>query len=1447
MNGNHAFRVFISSTFEDLARERGVLSRLVFPLVAEACARRGASFRAVDLRWGISEAASRQRRTVDVCLDEVRRCVAASPSLSMILLLGDRYGWRPMPARVDRESFELLVAAMPSADRRLLRASYRLDENAHRPDYVLLPRAGAGRPERGDAAEPALRALLDDALAATLSADDPRQIAYGASATHLEVAEVLRISPPGAGNVIVFAREHGAGNADDDSRRLEAFDAAVVEHVGPESVHRYSTAGDPDLTAFGARLQRELMRRIDAILSSAAEREDGEEPMGTSLFRAHAVRRTRITTGLARVSHAVDEYLRGEATEPLVITGRFGAGRSTALAKAYLDSRSGDGALVVGRFVGAVPEWTNRDDLLHGLCTEIDANDPAAAPPPWRGLELERFFAQRLTAPQMRPLHVYIDAAEQLEAPADTEGPASRWIPARTAPGVKLVLTVSNDPGASGELYRRLREFLPDESFVDVGELSEQEAEHLLDAWLAAAGRRLQPAQRAAVLSRFRRCRRPLLLRLATDRALRWRSYDPPRLGEDIDGVVRDALDELAADADHGRILVHAVIGYLSSARFGLADDEMMAVLESDEGVMSDLTRRSPYWSHSGAFPYVVWARLRADLGPFVADHQIDGVIVSALAGAAIRRVIAGQVAVDASDAHRRLSRLFSGGLAQPTPRVLSELPFQLTRARKWTKLATTLCDPLFIDAKCSAGRTGDLVHDYERALAALRAAEEDAGRTEVTALRAWSSFVLSQRASFEEYAPVAGFVLQQVSNEGGADLPRFAGRTLARPGAVWFRRDRAADEGEAVVIEAGRHRAGATDCVFTATGELLFSSGMDGQVLVWSTRDWNLVDVAADLDASVDSCDVSPDGQLVATACADGFVRIHDRLRKTVVVCEGRFDRGPRRCRFTRDGASVVAVGQPGVVVYAATSGVQRTSALPDHIVNDATVTGPDTVIVGDCDGGVHLIATGNAKVRHTCRLDNARRAQGACVSPDGRLLLAVGGTFQYDDGMAPFGERRLWDISGGRPVDEHAERLDKPALNCLFVDEGRYYVVGLSDGSVHVFRTVGGTLVKKVGAHDGGVRGMALSPDGALVATAAFDGAVKVWKVGDLIGENLPTSGERGLYCLLDATGRGWAVTARVDGFFADMSVRPVPAAPAGGRKRLERPRELAGIPLARDDRGLEVRAFSWIVPEPGHRSAHRTSPIARPGRHWLMQAPARMTPTAYHLLPDLDSAFWAEENVTWAGSPSGDFVGLVRRHMRRHDAGVAWAIELLICAVEPWGIKKLLESTFTVPLTWRAGNSGFDPQESRFLVAAGPVVYSLPLLPSATVSFYGEEDFSDEAVAVRAFSPSPDDADLAVAYDNGTIKVFDADARTVRAAWRAHRGEVIDCCYMDESTLLSIGVDGTLKLWKTTGEGPRAVFVARNALAAFDTDARSRRVVALDVHGTAYSLVVDGEVSG
>lgn len=100
------FRVFISSTFSDMQKERDILVNSIFPRLRKEFSSYILDIIEVDLRWGISQNDADDGRILEICIGEVLRC-----NPYFVCILGDRYG-----SYADKDE----IAALPIAYREAL-------------------------------------------------------------------------------------------------------------------------------------------------------------------------------------------------------------------------------------------------------------------------------------------------------------------------------------------------------------------------------------------------------------------------------------------------------------------------------------------------------------------------------------------------------------------------------------------------------------------------------------------------------------------------------------------------------------------------------------------------------------------------------------------------------------------------------------------------------------------------------------------------------------------------------------------------------------------------------------------------------------------------------------------------------------------------------------------------------------------------------------------------------------------------------------------------------------------------------------------------------------------------------------------------------------------------------------------------------------------------------
>ncbi len=80
-----------------MKHELNALQERVFPNLESLCEQNGFQFQAIDLRWGVPTETGLDHRTMRICFEELRRAQEISPQSNFLILLGDRYGWRPLP------------------------------------------------------------------------------------------------------------------------------------------------------------------------------------------------------------------------------------------------------------------------------------------------------------------------------------------------------------------------------------------------------------------------------------------------------------------------------------------------------------------------------------------------------------------------------------------------------------------------------------------------------------------------------------------------------------------------------------------------------------------------------------------------------------------------------------------------------------------------------------------------------------------------------------------------------------------------------------------------------------------------------------------------------------------------------------------------------------------------------------------------------------------------------------------------------------------------------------------------------------------------------------------------------------------------------------------------------------------------------------------------------
>jgi WD40 repeat protein len=270
-------------------------------------------------------------------------------------------------------------------------------------------------------------------------------------------------------------------------------------------------------------------------------------------------------------------------------------------------------------------------------------------------------------------------------------------------------------------------------------------------------------------------------------------------------------------------------------------------------------------------------------------------------------------------------------------------------------------------------------------------------------------------------------------------------------------------------------HAEAVLHCAFSAGGTMIATAGADGALKLWDASDGAILNTLPGHDRRVLACAFVQGDATVVSAGADGAVRFWAAAPAPAgAVRQGR---PATHCKFTPDGGRMISAGADGVLRLWNTHDGQCVAELAWH------------------QGAVTAIA----------------------VSPDAADVVSSG-----EDCLL-----RVWNIATG------TERLvlrghEGAVLACAVSPDGRVIASGGVDHTVRLWDRQSGASIATLRGHTDAVTACAFAPDGTWLATGSddADGTLRLWDLQSRATRFVLGEGAPAVFRMLDGASASWGM---------------------------------------------------------------------------------------------------------------------------------------------------------------------------------------------------------------------------------------------------------------------------------------------------------------------------------
>ncbi len=271
--------------------------------------------------------------------------------------------------------------------------------------------------------------------------------------------------------------------------------------------------------------------------------------------------------------------------------------------------------------------------------------------------------------------------------------------------------------------------------------------------------------------------------------------------------------------------------------------------------------------------------------------------------------------------------------------------------------------------------------------------------------------------------------------------------------------------------------------------------------VRLWDVSSGKLLATFREHMNQINAIRFSDNGASIATCSMDRTIRIWDNapapahtLPQSRLVLKGHTG-WVRSCAFSPDGKHLVSSSQDTTLRYWDLQSGNQLAVLRGHTnVVELVAYTPDgsTIVSAGMEGTVRLWDTREAERDQAIR-GHERFVYGVAFHPDGERIASA----SWD------GTARIWSATTGRQLLSLDHGKNRPVSSVAFHPSGRFVASVARDDSVRLWDADSGKLLHQWQnpTRDWRDTRVAFSPKGDLLASGSYDGRIRLWDVNSRI----------------------------------------------------------------------------------------------------------------------------------------------------------------------------------------------------------------------------------------------------------------------------------------------------------------------------------------------------------